>query len=80
MAVLILEITDRHGPRYYRIDKPVIRVGRALDNDIILADPAVSPHYFLIRRDTNGEHSLQSLTDENGIRIGGKRLADSVSL
>ena len=80
MAALILEISGRHGPQYHRIDKAVVRAGRALDNDIILADPAVSPYHFVIRREQDGSYSLQSLADENGIRYNSKRVTESLSL
>ena len=80
MAALILEIGGRHGPQYHRIDKAVVRVGRALDNDIILADPAISPYHFVIRREQDGNYSLQSLADENGIRHNSKRVTESLPL
>ena len=80
MAALIVEITHRHNSQFYRIDKPVTRVGRALDNDIILSDPAVSPYHFVVRRNQDGEYELHSLADENGIRIGRQTVVDPVRL
>lgn len=69
MAVLIIEIPGRHTALYHKIDKPTVRVGRALDNDLILSDPTVSPYHFEIRRDESGSHTLYPVADENGIRI-----------
>ena len=80
MAGLILEITTRHEHRYVPLDQPVLRVGRALDNDIILSDPTVSPHHFVIKRDPTGDFVLHSTSDENGIRIGRERLDRPLSL
>lgn len=80
MATLILEVLSRHDSRFFPIDKPVLRVGRALDNDIILTDPAVSPHHFLIRAGLQGAYELVSLADENGIRLGRRRIEDKLVL
>jgi hypothetical protein len=55
-------------------------VGRAFDNDIILSDPTVSPHHFVIRRNESDEHELLSLADENGIRINHRRVSERIKL
>lgn len=80
MAALILEITSRHGSHYHPIDKAVTRVGRALDNDIIVTDPTVSAYHFLIRQTADGGHELLSIADENGIRIGRRTVDGAVGL
>ncbi|MCP5429310.1 MAG: FHA domain-containing protein [Chromatiaceae bacterium] len=80
MASLMVEIPGRHGVQYHRIDKPSVRLGRALDNDIILADPSVSPYHCVVRRNENGSYALHSLADENGIRVGGRRVDDAITL
>ena len=80
MASLIVEIQSRHGAQYHRIDTPSLRLGRALDNDIILADPSVSPYHCIVHRNDNGSYTLKSLADENGIRIGGRRIEDPVTV
>ena len=80
MAALIIEFPGRHGSQYRQINKSVVRVGRALDNDIILSDPSVSPYHFVVRRSEGGEYELCSLADENGIRIGRRRVLDRIKL
>ena len=80
MAALIIEIPGRGANQYHRIDKPVVRVGRALDNDVILSDPSVSPYHFLIRRNDTGTFELHSLADENGIRLGRRQVHDPIRL
>ena len=60
MAALILEVVARHGSQFHPLDKPVIRIGRALDNDIILTDPAISPHHLVIRRSDWDHHFPRS--------------------
>jgi len=80
MAALIIEIRGRHTSQYYKVDKPTTRVGRALDNDIILSDPTVSPYHFIIRKDGKGAYELHSLADANGIRIGRRQVRGPVPL
>jgi hypothetical protein len=80
MAGLILEVGDRHGRQYHRIEGAVLRVGRALDNDIIIADPTVSPYHFAIRRDPSGRYLVHPLADENGLRVAGRKVEEAVAL
>lgn len=80
MAALILEVVARHGSQFHPLDKPVIRIGRALDNDIILTDPAISPHHLVIRRTPEDRYELISIADENGIRIGRQRVDEAIRL
>ena len=80
MAALILEIAGRHGTQYHKLDKPVVRAGRALDNDIILPDPTVSPYHFVLRTNDEGLYELHSLADENGIRIDKRRMKGPLAL
>lgn len=80
MAALIVEITHRHGSHYHPVDKPLVRVGRALDNDIILPDPSVSPYHFALRRAADGGYQLLSLADENGVRVNGRRVDEPLAL
>lgn len=80
MATLILAFPGRNGHEYHKINRPVVRVGRALDNDIILSDPTVSPYHFVIRRNEADEHELHSLADENGIRINQRRISEPVKI
>ncbi|MCP5304702.1 MAG: FHA domain-containing protein [Chromatiaceae bacterium] len=80
MATLIIEIVGRHGHHYHKVEKPVVRVGRALDNDIILPDPAVSPHHFVLRADPQGDYELRPLANENGIHIGRRRIDQPLPL
>jgi hypothetical protein len=69
MARIILEIASRNGLHFVPVDGPLVRVGRAFDNDVILTDPTVSAHHFLIKRDTQGVFWLHPLSDENGTYV-----------
>lgn len=80
MARLVLEIKSRHEHRYVPLDKPLIRFGRALDNDVILTDPTVSPHHFVIKRSPDDSLVLHSLSDENGMQLRNADLAEPLTL
>jgi len=80
MATLIIEIPDRNLNRYFRVDEPVVRVGRALDNDLIISDPTVSPYHLSIRRNAAGTHTLYPLAEENGTRVAGRQIRDPVEI
>jgi hypothetical protein len=62
---LIIEIKTRGLHRYHAFDKPELRLGRALDNDIILSDPTVEPYHIKIRRQEDGNIELQNLAQVN---------------
>ncbi len=65
MEPLIIEIKTRGLHRYHAFDKPELRLGRALDNDIILSDPTVEPYHIKIRRHEDGSIELQNLAQVN---------------
>ena len=74
MAKLVLEISSRHEHRYVPLDQALIRFGRALDNDVILPDPTVSAHHFVIKRAQDESLVLHPLSDENGMQLGNGKL------
>ncbi len=66
---LIISITDHPGraPQHYRFNSNRISIGRAFDNDLILNDPAVSPHHAVIELNEEGQPVLKDLDSLNGI-------------
>ncbi len=57
-----------------------LRMGRALDNDLVLDDPHCAAHHAALRVDADGRAQLHDLNTVNGIHVGtarhkGKRLA-----
>ncbi|WP_020395227.1 FHA domain-containing protein [Thiolinea disciformis] len=66
---LILEVQARGLNQYHRLERFPVRVGRALDNDIIISDPTVSPYHLLIDLDDEGSLILRNLSKENGSRL-----------
>jgi len=59
-------------PRVPLVSSPV-RVGRADDNDLVLADPEVSRHHARLERDGQGWRAID-LGSTNGTWVNGVRL------
>lgn len=49
---------------------PELRLGRALDNDLVLDDPHCAAHHAVLRIDADGKAQLHDLNTVNGIRVG----------
>lgn len=75
MTAALLEVLDRDGHvrHYLRVDGWPVRIGRALDNELVLDDPHVAAHHFRIDRDEAGVFVEVGET-VNGLRAGGARL------
>jgi hypothetical protein len=72
--VIWIEILARHqAVARQRASGPVITVGRAYDNDIVLDDPHVAPHHLRLLRGEDGRWSAEDLGTLNGIRVAGAR-------
>lgn len=71
----ILEVLDRDGQvrSTHAVDHWPLTVGRAFDNDVVLADPYVAPHHLSV---DDGEAGLTLAvgTTLNGLEVDGKRL------
>ena len=72
---LIFKIFDQSGstPKHQKIDSDRITIGRAFDNDLILTDPAVSPHHAVIVKNETGQLALYDLDSINGIYSDSKQ-------
>ena len=72
----VLEVIDRDGHvrQVWPIRAWPLRVGRGLDNDVILSDPHVAAHHFSIRRAGDGTLELHTAPSLNGIALGGHRI------
>lgn len=62
---LILE-----GQRHVDLTQPMVSIGRALDNDVIVEDPRVSRHHAQLRQ-RYGHYVLYDLGSSGGTRING---------
>jgi pSer/pThr/pTyr-binding forkhead associated (FHA) protein len=52
------------------------RIGRALDNDIVLEDASVSRHHAVIEA-RNGSHVLRDLGSQNGTWLASNRVNET---
>jgi Protein of unknown function (DUF3662)/FHA domain len=57
------------GQQKYRIEKPVINIGRQLTNDIIVEDKRVSRNHAQIKFQSDGQFAIFDLGSTNGITI-----------
>ena len=57
------------GQQVYRIEKPVVNIGRQLSNDIIVEDKRVSRYHAQIKYQPDGQFVLFDLGSTNGITI-----------
>lgn len=73
---ILLEVQTRQLNQYHRLKQFPVRIGRALDNDIILSDPTISAYHLEIN-EIDGELVLKNLSQENGTRINGQALQES---
>ena len=55
-----------------------LRIGRELDNDVVLTDPRSSRHHAEIRRAANGELEIKDLDSANGVTVGVNRIRAGV--
>ncbi len=59
------------GQQTYRIEKPIINIGRQLSNDIIVEDKRVSRYHAQIKYQPDGQFAIFDLGSTNGITING---------
>jgi hypothetical protein len=65
------------GKQSIDLHKPIIRIGRALDNDIILEDRRVSRHHAQLRQ-RYGRYLLHDLDSTGGTMVNGFRVKEIV--
>jgi hypothetical protein len=69
----LLEVHERSGALRERLRLPSegeLRIGRALDNDLILDDPYVCPHHAVLRYVHGQGWQLSDAGSVNGLRLG----------
>ena len=74
-ARALLEVVDRDGQvrQSFPIHAWPLRVGRALDNDVVLSDPHIAPHHLSIEAVDQGL-TLTVAETRNGALLGRQRL------
>ena len=69
-AQLVIRLPQA-GQQTYRIEKPIINIGRQLSNDIIVEDKRVSRYHAQIKYQADGQFAIFDLGSTNGITING---------
>ena len=74
-TLALLETLDRDGQARasVAVRRWPLRVGRALDNHMVLSDPYVAAHHFHVQASEEGLHLVVDATG-NGVQIGRRRL------
>lgn len=65
------------GRRVFDLTEPLVCLGRALDNDLILEDPGVSRHHARLQK-RHGRHVLQDLESTAGTHVNGQPIQETV--
>jgi pSer/pThr/pTyr-binding forkhead associated (FHA) protein len=68
---------DSHTVTVHRAAVRVLRIGRALDNDLVLADLGVSRYHAELRNPGGGTHEITDLQSHNGIFVNGQRVSSA---
>ena len=82
-AAISLEFIAESGQRVrFVLDKPALTIGRAPDNDIVLAAPilkadSVSQHHARLRRDQDG-YIVRDLGSRNGLAVNGRQTIENL--
>jgi hypothetical protein len=69
----------RLGDRVFRLGEPVVRLGRALSNDIILDDQRVSRRHAQLRW-REGRYYLSDLNSARGVQVNGRSVPNGEEL
>ncbi len=82
-GVISLEFSAESEQRVsFMLDKPTLTIGRAPDNDIVLAAPilnadSVSLHHARVRRDQDG-YIVRDLGSRNGLAVNGRQTLENL--
>ena len=71
-AFLIVE-----GIKFYHLVKPVISIGRRLENDLVIDDPRVSRNHAQLRA-VEGHYVLSDLSSTGGTFVNGSRISETI--
>jgi pSer/pThr/pTyr-binding forkhead associated (FHA) protein len=81
MGEIIIEVQSRTGNHTYaKILKPLIRIGRAYDNDLIIADAYASPHHATIEISENRLFVTDTSSTNGTVINKGKPIKDQTEI
>lgn len=75
-ALAVIDLIDGHQRRRHEVSRWPLRIGRALDNDLVLDDVHVAAHHASLDL-VDGRLQVQVGDSRNGARLAGRRLARS---
>jgi DNA-binding response OmpR family regulator len=75
-SALLVQFQGEAIRQQWLLIKPVTRIGRWPDNDIVVPDRWVSRYHAEVRRE-GGRYRIQDLESKNGVFVNGRRLTGS---
>ncbi len=75
LALIELHERDGRSARYVDVLGWPLRLGRAIDNDVVIDDPHVAAHHALLEPGAEGGLQLRVLDTVNGVGVGRQRVA-----
>lgn len=87
MAILC-QLMNEAAVNYYKIEKEIIKIGRAVENDVHIEDSSVSSEHAVIEavnkgnqpeKDDEKEYDIKDLNSTNGTFVNGEKI-DTIRL
>jgi ABC transport system ATP-binding/permease protein len=74
----LLPSVDRRPTSRMPLPAKALRIGRILDNDLVLPDLDVSRHHAELRKSSAGAYEIVDLGSHNGTFVNGRRISSAV--
>ena len=72
LAILQVQLIRSGASDEHPFAQPILNIGRASDNDIVLEDPLVSGHHLRIELAGEGKATVTDLGSTNGVQLNGQ--------
>jgi ABC-type multidrug transport system ATPase subunit/pSer/pThr/pTyr-binding forkhead associated (FHA) protein len=70
-------MVERPPSQVLRLPSAVLKIGRAADNQVVVADLSVSRYHAELRRDPRGGYVIHDLGSHNGVFVNGQRVGSA---